>query len=529
MFRQLVSAALSLATAAASAADPPKEAPLTQAATELMQQCRIDMKGDKAQQYLRRPVAESAVTQHHITLRGKSIDYTATAGTLIVRDDEDRPMVSMGYVAYLRTGKDNGGRPIMFAFNGGPGSSSLWLHMGALGPRRVLVSDPTPTPAAPYPTVDNEFGVLDHSDLVMIDPVGTGISHAVCDHHDEEYWSVDPDIDSIGRFIAQYLSDNNRWTSPKYLLGESYGTTRGAGIVNYLRERRSLSFNGLVLVSVATDLEAIFAELPGNERPYTVYLPGYAAVAWYHHAQPNRPEQLEPLLAEVRAYAAGPYAAALLKGDALSDAERDAVAEQMHAYTGLSVDYLKLANLRVSELEFTHELLKAQRKTVGRLDGRFVGPTWDPLAKETDYDPQSSAISAAYAGAFLDYYHGELKGGPGSTYHTTNFSIGDKWKWTHHTAQGDQPIVNTGVDLAEALVKDPDLRVLVLNGYYDLATPFSATEYVMAHLGIAPELSQHIQMQYYPAGHMMYVNPPSLQKMKRDLDAFIEATARSAR
>jgi carboxypeptidase C (cathepsin A) len=280
----------------------------------------------------------------------------------------------------------------------------------------------------------------------------------------------------------------------------------------------------LILVSVATDLEAIFAELPGNERPYTVYLPGYAAVAWYHHMIPNQPAALEPFLAEVRGYAAGPYAAALVKGDALTDAEREAVAEQMHAYTGLSVDYLKAANLRVSEVEFAHELLKAQRRTVGRLDGRFVGPTWDLLAKETDYDPQSSAISAAYAGAFLDYYHGELKGGPTSTYRTTNFSIGDKWKWTHHTAQGDQPMVNTGVDLAEALVKDPSLRVLVLNGYYDLATPFSATEYVMTHLGIAPELSQHIQMKYYPAGHMMYVNPPSLAKMKSDLDTFVDGT-----
>jgi carboxypeptidase C (cathepsin A) len=529
MFRHLAFGALSLAQAAAWAADPPKESPLTHAASELMQQCRIDMKGDKAQQYLRPPIAESAVTQHRITLRGKTIDYSASAGTLIVRDDDDKPMVSMGYVAYVRTGKDLGTRPITFAFNGGPGSSSLWLHMGVLGPRRVLVSDPKPTPAAPYPTVDNEYGVLDHSDLVMIDPVGTGISHAVCDHKDDEYWSVDPDIDSIGRFIAQYLSDNNRWTSPKYLLGESYGTTRGAGIVNYLRERRSVSFNGLILVSVATDLEAIFAELPGNERPYTVYLPGYAAVAWYHHVLPNQPPQLEPFLAEVRAYAAGPYAAALLKGDSLPETERDAVAEQLHAYTGLPVDYLKAANLRVSELEFTHELLKPQRKTVGRLDGRFVGPTWDLLAKETDYDPQSAAISAAYAGAFLDYYHGELKGGPGSTYRTTNFSIGDKWKWTHRTALGDQPIVNTGVDLAEALVKDPALRVMVLNGYYDLATPFSATEYVMTHLGIAPELGQHIQMQYYPAGHMMYVNPESLAKMKRDLDAFMEATTRSNR
>jgi carboxypeptidase C (cathepsin A) len=485
------------------------------------------MKGDKKDQYIRLPTPETAVTQHHVTLRGRSIDYTATAGTLIVRDDDDRPIASMGYVAYVRNGKDNAGRPIMFAFNGGPGSSSLWLHMGALGPRRVLVSDPTPTPAAPYPTVDNEYGVLDHSDLVMIDPVGTGISRAVCDHKDEDFWSVDPDIDSIGRFIAQYLSDNGRWTSPKYLLGESYGTTRGAGIVNWLRERRSVSFNGLILVSVATDLEAIFAELPGNERPYSVYLPGYAAVAFYHHMIPNQPAQMEPFLAEVRTYASGPYAAALTKGDALTDAERDTVAEQLHNYTGLSAEYLKYANLRVTEISFAHELLKSQRKTVGRLDGRFVGPTWDPLSKDADYDPQSSAISAAYAGAFLDYYHGDLKAGTGSTYRTTNFAIGDKWKWTHHTAIGDQPMVNTGVDLAEALVKDPALRVLVLNGYYDLATPFAATEYVMTHLGIPPELSQHIAMKYYPAGHMMYVNPPSLAKMKTDVDTFLDATMRS--
>jgi carboxypeptidase C (cathepsin A) len=399
--------------------------------------------------------------------------------------------------------------------------------MGVLGPKRVVVSDPTPTPAAPYRTVDNEFSLLDVSDVVMIDPVGTGLSHAVCDHKDEEFWGVDPDIDSVSRFIAQYVSDNNRWTSPKYLLGESYGTTRAAAIVNYLRARRSLTFNGLVLVSVATDIEAIFAELPGNDRPYAVYLPGYAAVAWYHHMVPGQPTSLEPFLAEVRQYAMGPYTAALLRGDTLSNQERDAVAQKMHDYIGLPVEYLKQARLRVSENEFAHELLKARGLTVGRLDGRFTGPTSDPLAKATDYDPQSSAISAAFAAAFLDYYHGELRFGQGETYHTTNFGIGEKWKWTHRTEQGEQPIVNSGVDLADTLIKDPNLRVLVLNGYYDLATPFSATEYVMMHLGVVPELGAHVQMKYYEAGHMMYVHPPSLAKMKRDLDTFIDATARA--
>ncbi|HEV8017733.1 MAG TPA: hypothetical protein VGP32_04145 [Steroidobacteraceae bacterium] len=522
------------AYAARSAADTPQADEASQtaarqaaaASAQLSQQCRIDIKGDKKDQWMRLPKAESSVTQHRLSIAGRSVDYTATAGTLIVRDEEDKPMASIGYVAYTRPDVKGGARPITFAFNGGPGSSSMWLHMGVLGPRRVMVADPDPTPPAPYRTVDNEFGLLDRSDLVMIDPVGTGLSHAVCDHKDDEFWGVDPDIDSVSRFIAQYLSDNNRWTSPKYLMGESYGTTRAAAIVNYLRARRSLAFNGLILVSVATDIEAIFAELPGNDRPYAVYLPGYAAVAWYHHMVAGQPAQLEPFLTEVRQYAMGPFTAALLKGDALSDAERDAVAEKVHGYIGLPVDYLKAANLRVSENEFAHELLKARRLTVGRLDGRFIGVTPDLRAKETDYDPQSEAISAAYAATFLDYYHGELKFGQGSTYHTTNFGIGEKWKWTHRTEKGEQPIVNSGVDLAEALMKDANLKVLVLNGYYDLATPFSGTEYVMTHLGVPPAVGARIQMKYYEAGHMMYVHPPSIAKMKADIDAFIDATAR---
>jgi carboxypeptidase C (cathepsin A) len=496
-------------------------------AGSLMRLCHIDVKGDLKDEWKRLPVAQSSVTEHHFSAAGKSFDYTATAGTLIVRDDEDKPIAGMGYVAYTAKGGKNGElRPVTFAFNGGPGSSSLWLHMGALGPRRVVLADPNPTPNAPYRTIENQYGLLDKSDLVMIDPVGTGLSHAVCNHKDDEFWGVDPDIDSVSRFIAQYVSDNDRWSSPKYLLGESYGTTRGAAIVNWLRTHRSLEFNGLILVSVATDIEAIFAELPGNDRPYSVYLPGYAAVAWYQKALPHQPPALEPFLAEVRAYAMGPYTAALLKGDGLSDAERDAVAAQLHEYTGLSAEYLKYANLRVSEVMFGHELLKTERKTVGRIDGRFVGPTQDQLAKEAEYDPQLSAIGAAFSAAFLDYYHGELKFGQGRTYYTTNFGIGGRWKWTHKTDGGEQPMVNSGVDLAQALVQDVNLKVLVLNGYFDLATPFSATEYMMTHLGIPPAASARIQMRYYEAGHMMYIHPPSLAKMKKDLDDFIDSTDR---
>jgi carboxypeptidase C (cathepsin A) len=526
----ILSVAVTTLTGAASADEDKGSA--AQAVNAL---CQTTAKGEDKKEpgekepWKRAPKTEQSVTQHHVTLRGKSIDYTATAGVLVIRDDEDKPIANMGYVAYTkRDVKDLAQRPIVFAFNGGPGSASLWLHMGALGPRRVVISDPEPSPAAPFRLIDNEFGVLDKADLVMIDPVGTGVSRAVCDKKDEDFWSVDPDVDSVSRLIAQYTSDNKRWDSPKYLLGESYGTTRGAAIVDYLRARRSLTFNGLILVSVATDIEALFAEIPGNDRPYAVYLPGYAAVAWYHKALPKQPAALAPFLDEVRSYALGPFNAALMKGDAMSDAERDAVAEQLHQYTGLSVEYLKAANLRVSENAFVHELLKAQHKTLGRLDARFTGPTQDPLQKFTDYDPQSSGISAAFTAAFMDYYHGDLGFGQGKTYRAVNEEVGTKWKWVHRPigSETEQPFVNSGVDLTHSLVQDPNLRVLVLNGYFDLATPFSATEYVMSHLGLPPGLNARIKMQYYEAGHMMYVHPPSLQKMKRDLDSFIDATMR---
>ena len=489
--------------------------------------CQIDATDTNKLKWMREPKVEQSVTQHRLSAGGKAMDYTATAGALVVRDDADKPVANMGYIAYTKSGARDPNRPILFAFNGGPGSSSVWLHMGVLGPKRVVVADLVPTPPAPFRTVDNEFGVLDKSDLVMIDPVGTGISHAVCEKQDADFWGVDPDIDSISRFIAQYVSDNNRWTSPKYLLGESYGTTRAAAIVNDLRAKRSLTFNGLVLVSVATDIQAIFA-IPGNDRPYAVYLPAFASVAWYHKMLPNQPQDIAPFLNEVRQYSIGPYSQALMKGDSLTGADRDAVAEQLSRYTGLSTAYLKAANLRVTESMFVTELLKAQRKTVSRLDARFVGPTADPLQKNADYDPSFSAIGAAFTAAFLDYFHSDLKFGSGRTYIASNWTIGDKWKWTHSVigVSGDQPMVNSGVDLAQAIVQDPNLRVLVLNGYYDLATPFSATEYVVNHLGLPPGLESHIQMKYYEAGHMMYVHPGSLKKMKSDLDAFVSETSR---
>ena len=473
------------------------------------------------------PKPEQSVTPHTLKFGALSLDYNATAGTAIIRDDADKPIASMGYIAYTKRGvKDLTRRPILFAFNGGPGSSSLWLHMGYLGPKRVATPDAQAAGPAPFNVVDNIYSPLDKSDIVLIDPVGTGLSKAVGDKKDEDFWGVDSDIDSVARFIAQYLDDNHRWGSPKYLLGESYGTTRGAGVVRYLQQRRNVAFNGVVLVSVATDIEAIFAEIPGNDRPYPLYLPAFAATAWYHKALPSAHPDLAVFVQEVRDYADGPYAAAIGRGDTLTTAERLAVAQRMHEYTGLSVDYLVSANLRVGETAFDHELLKTTGRTVGRVDSRFIGLTFDLRAKDSETDPHMNAIRFAYAGAFLDYLHADLKFGVGKTYVPSNFSLGDKWKWQHHTVDGgDQMAVNTGYDLARALVEDTHLKVLVLNGYFDLATPFSGTEYMMNHLGVGPDVHARISMKYYEAGHMMYIHPPSLQKMKSDLDAFINETS----
>jgi carboxypeptidase C (cathepsin A) len=465
------------------------------------------------------PRAEQSVTQHTVTIGGAAVAYTATAGTLVVRNEKDEPWANMGYVAYVR--KDAGPasrRPIAFCYNGGPGSSSIWLHMGTLGPRRVVVVDAGTTPPPPYQVVDNAFSPLDRMDIVLIDPVGTGVSKPVGDFKNQDFWGVDPDIESVSRFIKQYVSENGRWNSPKYLIGESYGTTRSAGVVEWLQSKAGMAFNGVVLVSLATDLGAIFALPGGTDDPYPLFLPSYAATAWYHKAIPNPPKDLEPWLTEVRKFAAGEYTAALFEGDKLSDAQRASVTKTMSAYTGLSEEYLRLADLRVSESEFTQELFRQKRITVGRLDSRFVGPTVDPLAKEAEADPQSDAISAAYTAAFLDWYHGGLKFGEGKTYAVSVDVPGLPFP--------SPALTNTGVDLARTMAGNPGLRVLVMNGLFDLATPFFAAEYMMGHLGLPDSLQKNIEMKYYPAGHMMYVHEPSLKAMKADLTDFVARTTK---
>ncbi len=473
------------------------------------------------------PKPEQAITHHRLTIAGSTIDYVATAGALILRNAEDKPVASIGYIAYTQTDvRDPGRRPLTFAFNGGPGSSSMWLHMGALGPRRIVTADAAPTPPPPYSVVDNEDSILDRTDLVMIDPVGTGISHAVCGHKDEEFWGVDADVDQVGRFIAQYVTDQQRWRSPKFLLGESYGTTRAAGVVDALQQRWSMAFNGVILVSVATDIETLFT-VPGNDRPYPLFLPSFSAAAWYHHQIPAT-RDLKSVVNDARAFALGPYLSALMKGDALTDEERDRLAAQLHDLTGLTPDYWKAARFRVSETMFAHQLLAARELTVGRLDARFTGPSVDPLAKEMHYDPELTAIAPAFVAAFLDYYYRELNAPHERTFKPTNFEIGRRWKWEHKAPLGDapQPVANTTLDLGHAMTLNPGLRTLILNGYFDLATPVLATEYSVAHLNLPASLRDHVQMKYYEAGHMMYLHPASLHQMKSDLAAFIDANSR---
>jgi carboxypeptidase C (cathepsin A) len=478
------------------------------------------------------PKAEQSVTQHKIVIGGVAISYAATAGTMIVRDLKDQPCASMGYVAYMRNDAiDPSRRPITFAYNGGPGTSSIFLHMGALGPKRVVTLDAISTPPPPYTIVENESSLLDKTDLVMIDPVGTGFSKAVGEAKEADFWGVDRDIESIASFIKQYVTENGRWNSPKYLLGESYGTTRSAGVVDYLQTRGSMSFNGVIMVSLATDLDAILDSLlDGGARyhliTFPLYIPSYAAVAWYHKVLSDRPAKLEPFLEEARSFALGQYARALALGNQLPKAERKAVVEKLHRFTGLSAEYLEMSDLQVGITPFVVELLRERRETVGQLDARFTGVSFDPLGEKATYDPMDSSTTPAFVAAFQDYLHRELNFGQGKTY----IVQAEAWKsWDYrHKIEGSeipQPMVNTGVDLAHAMGFNPNLKVLVLQGIFDLGTPLLATEYMVSHLDLRKDLRSHIEMKYYEAGHLMYLHETSLKKFKEDVGTFITASS----
>ena len=487
-------------------------------------------------------------TQASITLEGRAIAYQAEAGVQVVHvkdpmDDDppqahdekpvpntpQPPEAGMSYVAYFRGDKEDAHRPITFLYNGGPGSSTVWLHMGAFGPKRVVTADDTHSPAAPYRLIDNEFTLLDASDLVFIDAPGTGFGHLRGAEKEKAFFGVDQDAHAFANFIVEFLSKHNRWNSPKYLFGESYGTTRSAALAYILENEKSLDLNGVILLSQILNFDNSVDGPqfnPGMDLPYSLALPTYTATAWYHHKLPNQPAALEPLLHEVEAFAMGEYLQALAAGSTLDPAHKTEIATKLHNYTGLPVDYIDRANLRVNGGEFEKTLLGAET-TTGRLDTRFAGPTIDPMSKEADYDPQSAAISSAYVSAFNDYVRTTLKFGQKKIYKAEYFEAGNHWDFLHQPPGAPSKIpgpVNVMPDLAVAMKQNPNLKVQLNGGYYDLATPYFAAEYELRQLPIQSTLQSNIEMHFYTSGHMVYAHEPDLKALHANVAAFIERT-----
>jgi carboxypeptidase C (cathepsin A) len=489
---------------------------------------------------------EQQASKGSVTIAGKAIPYDAFAGTIVVhpkgwddvpqnaeKDEKNAPTeASMFYVAYFKAGDTGAPRPVTFLFNGGPGSSTVWLHMGAFGPKRVVTSDNSHTPAAPYPIVNNEYSLLDASDLVFVDAPGTGFSRIAGKDREKSFYGVDPDAEAFADFISQFLAIYGRWNSAKYLFGESYGTTRSAALINLLETARNIDFNGVILLSQALcyDNGADWPQLnPGIDLPYQLALPTYTATAWYHHKLPDAPGELAPLLAEVQQFAMTDYAVALGAGSALAPERRKTIIEKLHRYTGLPADYIDKSDLRINAGQFEKTLKGDSDTTTGRLDTRFSGPTLDPLSKEAEYDPQSAAISSAYVSAFNDYVRKELKFGVNREYKAEI----DSWKiWNFMHRPSGAPILlpqapNVMVDLAAAMKYNPDLKVLVNAGYFDLATPFYEGVYEMQHLAIPAKLQKNIEFKFYQSGHMVYAHEESLKALHNNVAAFIFDTANS--
>ena len=494
----------------------------------------------------------SVRTSGSVRVGNQRIKYDAVAGTLVVHskgwedtdalesrtpeadqdsDKEEQPKAeaSMFYTAYFKAGTGGANRPITFLFNGGPGSSSMWLHMGAFGPMRVQTAEVGHTPAAPYGTVNNDQSLLDVSDLVFVDAPGTGFSRVAGKEKAKAFYGVDQDIDAFSQFVTQFLSRYSRWNSPKYVFGESYGTMRAAGLTLKLQER-DIDLNGVILLSDILNWDLLPDDPqvnPGIDQPYIVALPTYAATAWYHNRVPRQTPDLPSFLRQVEEFATGEYAQALLKGNSLPDAERQRVAARLSGYTGLSIPYLLKSNLRIQYGAFQKELFGDEQQTVGTLDTRFAGDTLDPLSKVATYDPQSTAISAAYAAAFNQYARGSLRYGEGIEF-KSGIPIYESWDYKHQPPGGDRPLIalpNVLPDLAVAMKQNPDLKVMVNGGYYDISTPYFAGIMEMRHLPVPASLSANIEYHYYESGHMVYAHLPSLKALHDNVADFIRRTS----
>jgi carboxypeptidase C (cathepsin A) len=472
------------------------------------------------------PIQELRKVSHHTaTIGGRAIPYTATAGTLTIRDDEGKPTGSLFYVAYTADGGPR--RPVTFLYNGGPGSSTLWLHMGSLGPIRVVTDSPQATHNAPFDIVNNNDSLLDKSDLVFIDAMGAGFSRPIGDTKLQAFWGTDPDIDAFARGIERYLTVNDRWNSPKFIFGESYGTTRSAGLA-YRLQSDGAQLNGVILLSSILNYGR---RDPGFDQELINYMPSFAAAAAYHNRLAATPADIPAFLHEVRDWARGPYALALAKGQELSDADRQAIAHQMSAYTGLSEQFILDNDLRVSASRFRKELLRNQHLTLGRYDDRFTGEDIDSGSDTPEYDPSDTGITGAFVSAFHHYLTSDLGFTTDMTYRPTYYSAGLQWSFLHRppNARGayDTNSADVALDLSAAMRENPHLLLYSLNGIYDLATPFFGTEYDLGHMQLNAATRGNVKFAYYPSGHMVYLNPEALKSMKADLARFYdEATAR---
>lgn len=459
-----------------------------------------------------------SVTRHSGTFGGQKIAYTATAGETYLKGDDGTPKAAIFSISYVKEPRDPS-RPITFLFNGGPGSGSLWLHMGAFGPKRVAIpSNAIDDGAPPYRLIDNPESLLDVTDIVFIDPVGTGFSRALGKTDPKDYWGVSKDARSISEFIRTWLSENGRWNSPKFLGGESYGTTRSAAVANELEGRyNDVALNGIILISTILDF-GLQAEVPGNEMAFIVNVPSMAATALYHGKVPGKPA-LEGFVEEARQFAIGPYASALLKGNKLQGEERARIRAQLARFTGLSEQYLENADLRVSPGRFYKELLRERGLTVGRLDARYTGKDYDNAGEEPDNDPSFYGIDAGYTAAVNSYVRDELKFSPERQYVTIG-GVRD-WDWKLENAGRDQEVyMNVTPYLARAMRENSGLRTFVAQGYYDFATPFFAAEYSLSRTGVPAD---RVHFEYYGSGHMMYVRDADLNKLSNDVRAFIQS------
>jgi carboxypeptidase C (cathepsin A) len=503
---------------AAQERTPPAEAPRAARAEARPEGAKAE--GGRAE--AAKPLEDKLVVTHHkVRIGGQEVAYTATAGTLVLREEDGKAKASLFFIAYTRDGvKDPARRPIAFTYNGGPGSSSVWLHLGAFGPRRVLMDDEGMPLAPPYRLVDNGESLLDVTDLVFIDPVSTGYSRPAQGEDPNQFHGLREDIKWVGEFIRLYTGRFARWSSPKFLVGESYGTTRSAGLSRYLQESHGMYLNGIVLISSILNFETARFDV-GNDLPYPLFLPTYTATAWYHQRlPPDLQADLKKALAEAESFALGEYTLALARGNELPAAERRAVAARLARLTGLSPDYLERANLRPVISGFVKELLRDSRQTVGRIDSRYKGVDRTATGETYEYDPSSAATQGPFTAMLNDYVHSELGFASDLPYEILTDRV-RPWNYKDFANQ----YVNVAEDLRRALAENASLKVFVANGYFDLATPFFATRYTFDHLGFDPTYPQRVSMAYYECGHMMYVRRADREKLKSDVAGFIAAAS----